>query len=78
VALAHRGISRAPSMPPLRHAEHLEASHHPLADEVLSLTHVYLATRFGGAVLSEASKADFERRVRQIRAMPAPEFPVTL
>jgi transglutaminase-like putative cysteine protease len=77
-ALAHRGISRAPSMPPLRHAEHLEAGHHPLADEVLALTHVYLETRFGGAVLSEASKEDFERRVREIRAMPAQEFPVSV
>jgi protein-glutamine gamma-glutamyltransferase len=68
-ALQLQGISRAPSIPPLRHAEELKSRSHPLADEVLSLTQVYLETRFGGAVLTEASRRSFERRVRVIRAV---------
>ncbi len=68
-ALQLQGISRAPSIPPLRHAEELKSRSHPLADEVLSLTQVYLETRFGGAVLTEATRRSFERRVRVIRAV---------
>jgi hypothetical protein len=34
----------------------------------MSLTHLYLELRFGGAALTETSKRDFERRVRDIRA----------
>jgi protein-glutamine gamma-glutamyltransferase len=60
-ALQYQGISRAPSVPPLRHAEELKSRSHPLADEVLSLTQVYLETRFGGATLTEATKRGFER-----------------
>jgi hypothetical protein len=69
-ALQNRGISRPPSTPPLRHAEQLQASHHPLGPEVLSLTRVYLESRFGGIELSDASRRDFERRVRVIRSAP--------
>ena len=68
-ALQLQGISRAPSIPPLRHAEELKSRSHPLADEVLLLTQVYLETRFGGAVLTDATKRSFERRVRVIRAV---------
>ena len=68
-ALQLQGISRAPSIPPLRHAEELKSRSHPLADEVLSLTQVYLETRFGGATLTEATRRSFERRVRLIRAV---------
>jgi transglutaminase-like putative cysteine protease len=67
-ALQLQGITRAPSMPPLRHAEELKSRSHPLADEVLSLTQVYLETRFGGAALSDVEKKNFERRVRALRA----------
>jgi transglutaminase-like putative cysteine protease len=68
-ALQLQGITRAPSVPPLRHAEDLKSRSHPLADEVLSLTHVYLEARFGGAALTDAAKRTFERRVRVIRAV---------
>jgi protein-glutamine gamma-glutamyltransferase len=74
-ALQNRGISRAPSLPPLRHAEQLHASRHPLGNEVLSLTRVYIETRFGGVTLTEASKRDFERRVREIRGAPIRDQP---
>ncbi len=66
-ALQVQGVTRSPAMPPLRHAEELLARRHPLADEVLSLTHVYLETRFGGTTLTEATRRDFEKRVRTIR-----------
>ncbi len=70
-ALQHHGIIRAPSVPPLKHAELLRERSHPLADEVLALTGTYLETRFGGRALTDLSKRDFERRVREIRAFPA-------
>ncbi len=66
--LQAQGISRAPSIPPLRHAEELRSRQHPLAGEILSLTGVYLEARFGGLALTEALKRDFERRVRDLRA----------
>jgi transglutaminase-like putative cysteine protease len=68
-ALQLQGIGRAPAVPPLRHAEDLKSRSHPLADEVLSLTHVYLETRFGGATLTDTTRRSFERRVRGIRAL---------
>jgi transglutaminase-like putative cysteine protease len=71
VALQLQGITRAASVPPLRHAEELRSRSHPLADEVLSLTHVYLEARFGGASLTDAAKRNFERRVRSLRATRA-------
>ena len=70
-ALQLHGISRAPSIPPLRHAEELGSRNHPLAGEVLALTQVYLEARFGGVVLNEPTRRDFERRVRDVRAFRA-------
>jgi hypothetical protein len=67
-ALALNGITRPMSLPPLRHAEDLRARQHPLADEVVSLTLVYLEARFGGTRLDDGAKRDFERRVRAIRS----------
>ncbi len=67
-ALQAQGITRAPSSPPLRHAEGLRDRSHPLAGEVLSLTNTYLAARFGGRELTDHIRRDFERRVRDIRA----------
>jgi len=67
-ALQSQGITRVPSTPPLRHAEELRSRQHPLADSVLSLTSVYLEARFGGEMLTDAGRRDFERRVREIRS----------
>jgi len=67
-ALASNGITRPVSLPPLRHAEDLRARKHPLGDEVVALTTVYLEARFGGAKLDDGARRDFERRVRGIRA----------
>jgi transglutaminase-like putative cysteine protease len=78
-ALASQGISRPISLPPLRHAEDLRARQHPLGDEVVALTTVYLEARFGGAAIDETRKKDFERRVKEIRSFkrpPAPEASV--
>jgi hypothetical protein len=67
VVLSMRGIPRPPSLPPLRHALDLTDRQHPLAGEVLALTHVYLDTRFGHRTLTEADRQDFEQRVRDVR-----------
>jgi protein-glutamine gamma-glutamyltransferase len=67
-ALAVHGISRPASLPPLRHAEDLRSRKHPMGDEVVALTTVYLETRFGGSPLTDGLKRDFERRVRDLRS----------
>jgi transglutaminase-like putative cysteine protease len=67
-AMQSQGVTRPLSVPPLRYAEELHERRHPIAGEVLALTKVYLETRFGGHPLGEATKRDFERRVRDIRA----------
>lgn len=66
-AMAAKGIPRAPGVPPLRHAEALQALAHPLADEIEELTEVYLRARFGGEVITEQMRREFEDRVRGIR-----------
>jgi transglutaminase-like putative cysteine protease len=66
-ALQLHGISRAPSLPPLRHAEDMLSRGHPLGGEMVSLTTAYLEARFGGFGLTDVSRRDFERRVRDIR-----------
>jgi transglutaminase-like putative cysteine protease len=68
IALAAHGIARPVSLPPLRHAEDLRARRHPLGEEVVSLTTVYLEARFGGATLTDTTKREYERRVHDIRA----------
>ena len=78
-AMSHKGIPRAPGVPPLRHAEALNALGHPLADEILDLTDVYLRARFGGEVITTEMRREFEERVRGIRSaiLPAgPQVPV--
>lgn len=72
LALAAQGITRPPSTPPLKHAEQLAATAHPLADDVLVLTNKYLEARFGGAPIDDDAQKDFERRVREIRAYKPP------
>jgi hypothetical protein len=66
-ALALRGIPRPASLPPLRHALELEEKQHPLAPEVLSLTQVYLDTRFGHRALTENDRKAFEQAVKEVR-----------
>ena len=63
-------------MPPLRHAEALNALGHPLADEVLELTDVYLRARFGGEVITAEARKEFEDRVKAIRGAPLPSTPL--
>jgi protein-glutamine gamma-glutamyltransferase len=68
-ALQVHGITRPPSTPPLRHAEDLLSRRHPLGDEALSLTRIYLEARFGGVRLTDDMRRAFERRVRDIRTV---------
>jgi transglutaminase-like putative cysteine protease len=77
-AMNHKGIARAAGVPPLRHAEALNALGHPLADEVLDLTDVYLRARFGGEVITAEARKEFEDRVKGIRSAilpPPPQLP---
>ncbi len=71
-AMSAKGIARSPSMPPLKHAEALNALGHPLADEVFELTDVYLRARFGGEEITPEARKDFEERVRAIRTALLP------
>lgn len=66
-AMAAKGIPRAPGVPPLRHAEALQALAHPLADEIEELTEIYLQARFGGEVITDEMRREFEDRVKGIR-----------
>jgi hypothetical protein len=68
--MSSRGIGRAPGTPPLRHAETLASTRHPLAPEILYLTQIYLRARFGGVAVTEGDRSDFQRRVRALRASP--------
>jgi transglutaminase-like putative cysteine protease len=62
-----QGVGRSAGTPPLRHAQALCAIDHPLAEEILLLTSIYLGARFGGTDVSEDERRDFERRVRALR-----------
>ncbi len=75
-AMSQKGIPRPPGVPPLRHAEALDELGHPLADEVLELTDVYLRARFGGEVITPEARKEFEDRVKGIRGAPLPSTPL--
>jgi len=71
-AMRARGIGRSPGIPPLRHAEALNASGHPLADEILDLTGIYLDARFGARHITAETRKEYEARVRAVRAAILP------
>jgi hypothetical protein len=66
-AMGARGVGRSPGTPPLKHAQALAAMEHPLSQEIMDLTEIYLRARFGGEPLGEQEKRDFERRVKMLR-----------
>jgi len=68
-AMSAQGIPRGASTPPLRHAESLKGLGHPLAEEVLDLTRVYLDARFGGSSISEDDRKTYETRVKRVRSV---------
>jgi protein-glutamine gamma-glutamyltransferase len=72
-AMSAQGLARSPGTPPLRHAESLAGKAHPLGDEILELTDVYLRARFGGETISEEGRRAFELRVKALRAARAGE-----
>jgi transglutaminase-like putative cysteine protease len=75
-AMGAKGVPRALGIPPLRHAEALVALAHPLGEEVLELTEIYLCARFGGLLITDELRRDFEERVRALRvAAIAPAQP---
>lgn len=67
LVMAQHGIARRPETPPLAHANALVSLQHPLADEVLELTEIYLAVRFGGASLSEQLSTQYRHRLRALK-----------
>ncbi|MFO0763156.1 MAG: transglutaminaseTgpA domain-containing protein [Byssovorax sp.] len=69
-AMSAQGIPRAPGTPPLRHAEALDQLDHPLSGEIVALTEIYLQARFGGDLIDEEKKRDYEARVKALRAVP--------
>ena len=66
-ALAARGAARPASTPPLHHAKALLRLKHPIAEEVLALTEIYLEARFGGRSLSAEERRDFAARARRLK-----------
>jgi hypothetical protein len=72
LALTHHGLSRPPFVPPLRFAEQLAASAHPLSDSVLALTQRYIEARFGGVAMNAADRRDFEQEIKRVRAYREP------
>lgn len=70
-AMASQNIARNPGTPPLRHARALSETGHPLGPEILELTNIYLAVRFGGEALTEELRRDYEDRIKRIRATRA-------
>lgn len=67
-AMTARGVHRTAATPPLKHAEALVASKHPLADEYLALVGIYLEARFGHREVTAELRRDFEERVKALRA----------
>ena len=66
-AMAGQGIHRPPGTPPLRHAETLAVSTHPLAKSIMTVTRDYLSARFGGVELSEQRIAELGGLVREVK-----------
>jgi hypothetical protein len=67
VMLSH-GVSRPPGSPPLAHARALVTLRHPIGDEALALTQLYIEARFGGRPLNETARRDFQTRVKALEA----------
>ncbi len=72
-AMSQRGAGRPSGTPPLAHARSLVQLGHPIGEEALALTEMYLRARFGGHVLSAEEINEFTYRVRSIRQPPKPE-----
>jgi protein-glutamine gamma-glutamyltransferase len=66
-ALAARGVPRPIGTPPRAHAAALAAMEHPVGEEALALTELYLTARFGRATLSADERREYARRVRALR-----------
>ncbi len=72
-ALTAHGLARPPSVPPLRFAEELLRAGHPLADDVVELTDIYLRARFGHVPLDPVHAAEFTARVGELKKRKPPE-----
>lgn len=70
-ALVLAQVPRPLSTPPLTHAQALANSRHPLGEEVLDLTQIYLGVRFGSDSISEAESRRFKERVHRLKRIEA-------
>jgi len=66
-AMLQAGVGRTPGMPPLKHAQGLQAARHPLAGDIRAVTDRYLRARFGGESLEPGEKRELEQRIARIR-----------
>lgn len=69
------GLSRPLATPPLRHAQAISGAGHPLGEEIMALTHLYVRARFGGEPLSRPEEEDFLGRVSALRTQPVQRSP---
>ena len=65
--LRHHGVPRRPDTPPLAHARGLQALAHPIADDVLYLTEVYINVRFGNTTLTQETTDEFKTRLSHLK-----------
>ncbi len=72
-ALDSLGLSRPVTTPPLRHAQAIVGAGHPLGEEILALTNLYVRARFGGEPLNKREEQDFLTRVAALKAKNAVE-----
>jgi transglutaminase-like putative cysteine protease len=69
--LLDHGIPRPPDTPPWGYANSLHRLGHPLAEQVMQLTQLYLEVRFGKRPLLAADVADFQRQLDALRRSTA-------
>lgn len=72
--MASRGVARHASVPPLAHARALQAMGHPFACEILELTEIYLAARFGGARFGFEELSAFDEVLTTLRRTTPSEW----
>ncbi len=65
--LLEHGIPRPQSTPPWGYAKSLRRLGHPLAEQVVQLTQLYLEVRFGKRPLLAAEVAEFQRQLDALR-----------
>lgn len=66
-AMLSVGVGRTPGTPPLKHAETLDSSNHPLSQDIKAVTDRYLRARFGGEPMDAQERKSIELRIQRVR-----------